>query len=329
MPDNPILRRLVTVPTAFLLFLVITGLSPLLLLLASAIDLFRSLTRDRPWMAVRSLAFLWVYLLGQMWALLGLLFSAPVPKESKLRITFDLQSAWTGWNLAALRRIFSLDLVVEGQGSARNGPIVLLCRHASIVDTMLPAGLVARPFRIRLRYVLKRELLIDPTLDIGGNRLPNYFVDRASGDSAAELGAIRELARDLDDDEGVLIYPEGTRFSEEKREVYTGRLAREPGVVGQVSARLRRVLPPRPGGTLAILDASTADVVILAHHGLEGLATVRDIWEGGLVGSRIRVRLWRIPRESIPTGRSERVDWLFSVWAAVDEWVVAQSEGDG
>jgi 1-acyl-sn-glycerol-3-phosphate acyltransferase len=197
-----------------------------------------------------------------------------------------------------------------------------------MVDTMLPAGLVARPFRIRLRYVLKRELLIDPTLDIGGNRLPNHFVDRASGDSAGELRAIRELARDLDEDEGVLIYPEGTRFSEEKRRIYTERLAREPGIVGQLSARLRRVLPPRPGGTLAILDATTADVVILAHHGLEGLATVRDIWKGGLVGSQIRVRLWRIPRQSIPTGRSERVEWLFSVWAAVDEWVVAQGEDE-
>lgn len=324
MPDNPIARRLITVPAVIIAFLAVTALSPVLALIASGVDAVRAFTRHRPWMSVRALAFLWVYLLGQVWALIGLLLSAPVPLESKLRITFDLQSAWIGWNLAALRRLFSLEFDVAGQDSARRGPILLLSRHASMVDTMLPAALVARPFRIRLRYVLKRELLIDPTLDIGGNRLPNYFVDRGSGDSAAELQAIRELATGLGDDEGVLIFPEGTRFSEEKRRRYTERLARHEGSIGRVAAGLRRVLPPRPGGTLTLLDATTADVVVLAHHGLGGLATVKDIWSGGLVGSKISVQLWRIPRSSIPEGRSERLKWLFNVWAAVDDWVVAQ-----
>lgn len=327
MPDNPIARRLITVPTVVLLFLVLTALSPLLIVIGAGVDAVRSLMWGRPWMTLRSLAFLWVYLLGEWWALLALLFSVPVPAESKQRITFELQSAWTAWNLAALRRLFSLELVVEGQESASRGPILLLSRHASLVDTMLPAGLVARPFHIRLRYVLKKELLVDPTLDIGGNRLPNYFVDRGSRDTVAEMHAIEDLGRELDDEDGVLIYPEGTRFSERKRLLYTERLARQPGVVGEISAGFRQVLPPRPGGTLALLNATTADVVVLAHHGLGGLATVRDIWDGGLVGSTIRVRLWRIPRVKIPTGRNERIEWLFKVWAAVDEWVMAQGGG--
>jgi 1-acyl-sn-glycerol-3-phosphate acyltransferase len=86
-----------------------------------------------------------------------------------------------------------------------------------MVDTMLPAHLVANPTGFRLRYVLKKELLADPTLDIGGNRLPNYFINRGAGDSAKETEAVRRLASDLGSNDGVLIYPEGTRYSEEKR----------------------------------------------------------------------------------------------------------------
>ena len=68
----------------------------------------------------------------------------------------------------------------RGTRSIAPGPVVLMMRHASLVDTLLPTVLVLRRHRIRLRYVLKRELLWDPALDLAGNVLPNYFLDRAS-----------------------------------------------------------------------------------------------------------------------------------------------------
>jgi 1-acyl-sn-glycerol-3-phosphate acyltransferase len=193
-----------------------------------------------------------------------------------------------------------------------------------MIDTMLPAAYVVRPHGIKLKYVLKKELLLDPALDIGGNRLPNYFVDRGSSDSEAERNAIRKLATDLQPDEGVLIYPEGTRYSEEKRIRYTERLQGRPGRMGEVAARLRRVLPPRPGGTLALLESSTADVVVLMHRGLEGFARVADMWKGHLVGSKIVAHFMRVARSDIPDGRADRVDWLFDLWANVDRWVVGE-----
>ncbi len=70
------------------------------------------------------------------------------------------------------------------------GPLVVLSRHASIVDNILPFQLFTRHKRIWLRYVLKRELLVDPSLDIAGNWLPNYFVDRGGSDSDRELEAV-------------------------------------------------------------------------------------------------------------------------------------------
>lgn len=94
------------------------------------------------------------------------------------------------------------------------------------------------------------------------------------------------------------------------------------------TAGFRRVLPPRPGGTLALLDATVADVVVLAHRGLEGLATVRDIWSGSLVNSKISLKLWRVPRAGIPIERSDRVDWLYRLWAEVDTWVAGESAPD-
>lgn len=322
MPDNPLARRLITVPSVFGVFLLLTVLSPLLVLVAVVVDGARAV-RGKPWMTLRILGFAWIYLLGQIWALAGLAVTVPLPRRAKQSATFWLQNKWTTWNFAALRALFSLDLEVEGQDTAAESPIVLLVRHASMVDTMLPARLVANPYDIRLRYVLKKELLVDPTLDIGGHRLPNYFLDRGSDDKTAELNAVKDLATTMGPSDGILIYPEGTRYSEAKRERYVAKAAREQGQVGTLSSRLKRTLPPRPGGTLAILDATQADVVVLAHRGLEGLATAKDIWSGGMVGSKIAVKMWRIPRADIPADRKERVEWLYRLWVEVDGWVAA------
>ena len=328
MPDNPLARRLITVPSVLVIFALLTVLSPLWVPVAAAVDAIRSIASAKPWMTLRALVFLWVYLAGQVWALFGLLVTAPLPRPAKQKATFRLQTAWTAWNFAALRGVFSLDLEVEGQPSAAPGPIVLLCRHTSMVDTMLPARLVANPFGIRLRYVMKKELLVDPTLDIGGNRLPNHFIDR-SGESTAEIEALKGLASGMGPSDGILIFPEGTRYSETKRARYVAKVARDGGVVGEMASRLRRVLPPRPRGTLAILEATTADIVVLAHRGLEGLATVKDIWSGGMVGSKINVLLWRVRHGDIPTSRRERVEWLFKLWVEVDNWVISKEPATG
>jgi 1-acyl-sn-glycerol-3-phosphate acyltransferase len=324
MFDNTLVRRLVTIPMVYVLLVLTTVLSPLLVLAALAVDLVRRLRSGRPFMALRMLAFGWVYLLGEAWALVTMGLVGLFGRQRAVDMTFTLQRAWTGWNFWALRVFFSLDFEVTGSESIPPGPILLLSRHASMIDTMLPAAYVVRPHGIKLKYVLKKELLLDPALDIGGNRLPNYFVDRSSRASENERNAIRRLATDLKPDEGVLIYPEGTRYSEEKRVRYTDRLKSRPGRMGEVAAMLRRVLPPRPGGTLALLESSTADIVVLMHRGLEGFARAKDIWKGHLVGSKVVAHFLRVARTDIPDSRAERVDWLFDLWAKVDGWVVGE-----
>jgi 1-acyl-sn-glycerol-3-phosphate acyltransferase len=152
--------------------------------------------------------------------------------------------------------------------------------------------------------------------------LPNYFVERGSDDAGRELTAICQLGEGLGPEEGVLIYPEGTRFTKTKQDRALVKLSAGDPEVHRRAKRLRHVLPPRPGGPLALLEATDpADVVVLTHHGLDGFAHLRDIWEGGMVDTTVRVAFWRIPRADLPTEPSERLPWLYDVWDRVDAWI--------
>jgi 1-acyl-sn-glycerol-3-phosphate acyltransferase len=314
-------RRMITIPGVVIAFVVVSLGLPVLLATALLVDLARAVVSRRPAMATRLIVFLWLYLLGEMWALPALAAAAMPGGRRSIDLTYRLQGAWTWWNFDTMRAVFGLSFSVEGPDAIAPPPILLLSRHASIVDTLLPAVYVTREHGIRLRYVLKRELLVDPALDIAGNRLPNHFVDRGPGGTEPETAAIRSLAEGMTPAEGVMIYPEGTRYSEEKRLRYTAPLVRKGGVIGELASGLERVLPPRPGGALALLDATTADVVVLAHRGLEGFARVKDIWSGGLVGSRVELKFWRVARADVPENRSDRVQWLFRLWNEIDDWV--------
>jgi 1-acyl-sn-glycerol-3-phosphate acyltransferase len=185
---------------------------------------------------------------------------------------------------------------------------------------------VSRPYGVRLRYVLKRELLWDPCLDIVGNRLPNVFVDRFGDDSMGEVVRMQELARDLGPCDGILIYPEGTRFSEAKRRRALDRFQEKGDTEMLEYARsLTHVLPPRPGGTLGLLEAAPAtDVVVCAHTGFEGAASLAQIWKGALVRQTIRVQFRRMPRDEIPAGRDARIAWIRGEWQRVDAWIESQ-----
>lgn len=321
MFENVLQRRIFTVTSVYVGLVLTTLMLPLLILFALIVDIIRKLSMARPFMALRLVSFGWLYLLGEAWGLLVLGLTAPLPRSLSEKATFGLQTRWAAWNFRAVRFMFDLEFVADGQDQILPGPIILLSRHASLIDTLLPAWFVSRNTDLRLRYVLKKELLWDPALDIAGNRLPNHFVDRGASDKEADLSAIRELARDLRGDEAVLIYPEGTRYSDEKRRRYGKRFNNKTGRVAEIANGLQRVLPPRPGGTLALLEGSSADVVVLAHRGLEGFARVKDMWTGGIVGSRIDVVFRRISRSRIPEARSERVKWLFETWSEIDAWV--------
>ena len=313
-------RRLRTIPTVVGLFLAVTLLTPVILGLAVIADLIRGLG-GQAWTLTRLAVFGWVFLASETIGLIGLgaAWLAGGGGSRTVELTWAIQRWWSSTLFRTLSSLFRLRFEVEGDDQIAPGPIIVMMRHASIVDNLLPAGLVSLPHRIRLRYALKTELLWDPVLDIGGQRLPNVFV-RREGDSVTEISRIRRLGMGLTERDGVLIYPEGTRFTRAKRDQAIRRLERTDPALADRARRLRGLLPPRPGGPIALLD-SGADVVVCAHHGLEGLAGVGDVLRAGLVGRTIHVVFRRIEADQIPADRSGRVDWLFDRWQQVDDWI--------
>ncbi len=205
-----------------------------------------------------------------------------------------------------------------------DGPLIVLARHSSMADAILPAYLIGVQADRRIRYVLKRELLADPCLDIVGNRLPNHFVDRGDTDDH-QLTALRDLATDAGDD-ALVIFPEGTFALPEKQIRAVHHLERHDPERAARARALRHTLLPRPAGTLALLEASPdADVLVLAHTGLEGAAYARGLWRSVPLRSAVTVRPQLHERTTLPFDRDDLIDWLDETWADLDHWVDRQN----
>ncbi len=328
-------RRMLTIPLVLAVAGLMFGLLPLLLLASLAVDLARG-WRARSQAVTRLVLFGAGYLVGQVLGLVALFLAWVVAgfgsaQSQLLTSTYAIQRAWVAWNFGAVRRLFRLSFDFDGEETvalAPPGPLVVFMQHTSLVDTLLPTTFLTARHGLRLRWVLKRELLVDPCLDVAGHRLPNAFVARGGADTERAVAAVKALARDLGPADGVLIYPEGTRFTPARREAALAKLASEPARLARAS-RLRHVLPPRPGGPLALLEAAPeADILFLAHVGFEGLASVAAILSGDLVGRTVRLRAWRVARAEVPHDTSERRRWLEARWEALDAWVHAASGHD-
>jgi len=106
----------------------------------------------------------------------------------------------------------------------------------------------------------------------------------------------------------VLIYPEGTRFTPEKRDKILASLAKKDPPAYQQARALKNLLPIHPGGPLALLEGNEgADVIFCAHVGLEGTMHLHDFLNGAVLGSTLRVRFWRVPFAEIPKSHDDRV----------------------
>ncbi len=318
-----------TVSLAFTTAALVSLLLPILLLAALILDTVMAVIVRRPGATTRIVAFTWIYLVGEVWAILALALVSLLGRRRSLALTYRLQVWWATWNYRAFTLVFNVRFRAEGSDAAVPPPVIVLARHASLIDSLLPVVFIAQRNKINLRYVLKRELLVDPALDIAGNRLPNHFIDRATSDSESELASLRALASGISSGEGVVIFPEGTRFSEAKHARVVARQRNKQGIVAELTRAFQSVMPPRPAGTLAILDATDADVVVLAHRGLEGFSGLGDVWTGAVIGAEVTVKMWRVERALIPQGRSERIEWLYRLWGEVDDWVSAGGRVDG
>jgi 1-acyl-sn-glycerol-3-phosphate acyltransferase len=328
--DSPrssrIWRRVRGIALELVAFVLLTALSPVIALAAIAVDATLWARRRKPWMAIRLAAMLWWFLLGELYGLLGLLWiwirSAGRDSRSRRERVYVLKRSWLGSHLAGIRRLFGMRFEIDGLELAGPGPALVLIRHASIIDNTLPDVIIGRAHGIGFRFVIKRELQMLPTIDIGGRWVPTLFVRRASRDQAAELERMRLLTEHLGPADGLLLYPEGTRCTAEKLARAKAIIAERQPEIANLAKRLQHVLPPRLGGALELLEhAPEADVVIFGHVGLDGFEYVSDIWGGGLVGTTVRLKFWRFPASDVPGGRNEKIAWLYERWQELDDWI--------
>jgi hypothetical protein len=88
------------------------------------------------------------------------------------------------------------------------------------------------------------------------------------------------------------------------------------------------VLPPHASGALAAIAACpAADVIFVAHTGLDRLVSVRDVWGSLLTDMEVRAHWWRVPALSVPraASRETQLTWLYDWWQRVDAWITAEN----
>jgi 1-acyl-sn-glycerol-3-phosphate acyltransferase len=232
------------------------------------------------------------------------------------------------------RRVVRLKIETEGPSpdAFPGKPLLVCCRHAGPGDSFTLIYTLMRWYGREPRVVLKDTLAWDPAIGVILRRIPARFIspNPLGGAGAAVEEQIAALAEDLDENDAFVIFPEGGNFTPKRRERAIERL-RSVGLEAMAARaeRMTTVLAPRPGGFLAALDAAPeADVVLVAHTGLDHLATVGDLWRELPMDKVITMRWWRVERSEIPTDRDDRIEWLFAWWERIDAWIVENRPRD-
>jgi hypothetical protein len=116
-----------------------------------------------------------------------------------------------------------------------------------------------------------------------------------------------------------VIFPEGRLFDPAVRDRSLARLADSAPGRADRFASAPNVLPPRPGGLLALLEAlPDADVVLIDHDGLDAYPTLSDLAGAVPVKRPVRVLARRIARSEIPIEHAARIEWLDDLWLELD-----------
>ena len=323
-----VVRRVVLAPLVVLLAGLAWVTTPLWLIATAALA---PLLPGR-WRALRLLwvfllyltteALLLVILLG-FWLASG--FGWRIRRPYWEGVHYDLVQGTMWMFFREARRVLRLTIETDGPSpDAHPGvPILVACRHAGPGDSFTLIHALMHWYAREPRVVLKNTLAWDPAIDVLLRRIPARFITPNPGAGQDLESQIAELARGLDENDAFVIFPEGGNFTPRRRQRAIERL-RRLGMerMAERAEAMTNVLAPRPGGFLAALDAAPdADVVLVAHTGLDHMLTVGDVWRELPMDKRLVMRWWQVARADIPAGREARIDWLYGWWEEIDRWV--------
>lgn len=215
-------------------------------------------------------------------------------------------------------------------------PLVVASRHGGPGDSIVIMQVLLTQLSREPRIVLKDTIQWDPALDVLLSRVPARFITPtgfarkpAGGGSVVEQ-EIGSLADGLDENDALVIFPEGGQVTDKRRLSRTKRLFEQGHLtLAQRAAQFRHVMPPQPRGLFAALEsAPNADVVFLGHTGLDKFTTIKDIWRQLPMDKELTMRAWRVPRNEIPTVRDEQATWLFNWFEEIDRWIARNNTTD-
>ena len=315
-------RRPVTGLGVFLIAIVLTVTLPLWAVVTMVVDAVRGRWRF-PISRLIGFATCWAWL--ETSGLVLALFLFFTGRGRSVPAHYALQTWWCRSLIQAVGFTVGLQITVEGADNVGPGPFVALGRHASLADSIMSSWVVASHVGLRPRFVLKKELKMDPCLDILGHRLPNYFVDRESSNVAGELQGIEQMAAGLGVKDCAVIFPEGSRASNKKRVRALEKLRERSPQRAETLAGLKYLIPPKPAGAYALLSAvPEANVLTMWHSGFDGLDTFSGILRHlGRAKAKVHVHVEEISRASIPSGEAF-VTWLDAKWVEMDNAVRRQ-----
>ena len=315
------MRRPITVMAVVIGALLLTVLLPIWIVFSVVLDLV-----GRKWRlpTFRLMCFAWLWLWLETLGILGAELLWLSGQARNQRANYALQRWWAKQLIGSLRLSCGLKIEVEGAENLSAGPLICLGRHASLGDALVSAWIFGSLAKRFPRYVMKKELLFDPCLDVVGQRIPNYFVDRGSAAVRQELTGIRTMAANMGERDVAVIFPEGTRTNDEKRVGLVARLERRAPERHAKLIGLQRLLPPRSAGASVLLEEiPNGDVVVMWHVGFDGLDTFGGVRRRiASANPSAKVVLEHHTRASIPEGDGFEA-WLDDRWLEIDAKVVA------
>jgi 1-acyl-sn-glycerol-3-phosphate acyltransferase len=340
-----LIRRLVLAPIVMVIALALIVLFPVLALVAAVLGLVH-LSRPGRMRGLRLLWFAVVWLASEtaaLFACLGLWVASGFGGRMRTEPYQNRNYATIRWFLdhvyRAAEHTFGLRVEIEEPEAtpeeriARlSRPVIVLSRHAGPGDSVLLIHQLLSLYHRRPRVVLKANLQLDPILDVIANRVPNVFIRHQDAGRHIFTEEIERLADGLGPDGALVIFPEGGNWTPGRWRRGIQRL-QDRGRT-DLAARARQMpnlLPPKEGGVLAALRACPeADVIFVAHSGLDKLVSVRDVWRDLPIDQTVVARWWRVPAGQVPreAGHEAQVKWLYDWWQQIDAWITEHRPAD-
>ncbi len=228
--------------------------------------------------------------------------------------------------LRAAKKLVGFHVELDGEldYGTDDRPLVVLSRHAGPADSLALGWVLTQHAGRVPRIVLADKMLWDPGIAAVLQRLDSFFVPTSTGAGDDRLAGVAELAETLSGRDALLIFPEGRNWTAGRQVIEAERLeAAGDHERARVVAQRKFVLPPKHKGVAAILAAQPeADVMVVAHTGLELLDSPRDIWDAiPLKENRLLIRGRTFTGAEVPQEPDEVAVWLEQQWGQVNAWV--------